>query len=281
MREKILFWLVGYFRNIKPLSETLLGIVFAILCLLLLWGGSIAVQKLTVADCIQIVIMLFIAGTMAVGFASHSHDKKHSQSSLNLSSALSLLERAAQVIVVDGKLTNDRVAWVTCARLISRVEGIKHQLATNTHKLIFEAEHDFQRHKFRELLRPGGNDLNGAFFCGGTLEQSIGEAVMSPNHLPDGRSWIPERIIRVVYDFISFPEVYEDPLDSSEKYSNSDRNRLDRSGYEGVCDYLAFRKKFFALGNDIKQKGIKGDEPIQAEYIDSVVISEKYSFDDD
>ncbi|MFJ2465224.1 hypothetical protein [Pseudomonas sp. NPDC087615] len=281
MRNKNLLWLAEYFRNIKPLSDTLLGIVFSILCLLLLWGGSIAVQKLTVADCIQIVIMLFIAGTMAVGFASHSYDKKHSQSSLNLSSALSLLERAAEVIIVDGKLTNDRVAWVTCARLISRVEGIKHQLATNTHKLIFEAEHDFQRHKFRELLRPDGDDLSGAFFCGGTLDQSIGETVISPNHPHDGSHWIPVRIIKVVYDFISFPENYEDPLNSSEAYNNNDRTRLGRSGYEGVCDYIAFRKHFYAIRNHIKQKGVKDGDPVLAEYIDSVVISEKFSFDDD
>lgn len=281
MRNKFLYWLAEYFRNIKPLSETSLGIIFAILCLLLLWGGSVAVQMLTVADCIQTVIMLFIAGTMAVGFASHNYDKRHSQSSLNLSSALSLLERAAQVIVIDGKLTNDRVAWVTCARLISRVEGIKQQLATNTHKLIFEAEHDFQRHKFRSLLRPNGNDLNGAFFCGGELYQSIGEAVTSSNHPPDGRSWIPARIIKVVYDFISFPEKYEDPLDSSEAYMNNDRHKLDIAGYEGVCDYLAFRHNFYALRDKIKQKGVKSDEPILAEYIDSVVISEKFSFNDD
>lgn len=171
------FWVA--FNSLMPV---MIGIVFSISCILLVWGGALKVQTLTLADCIQLIIMLFIAGTMIVGVRTHSHEKEYSQSATNLESALSLIDRAADVLVVDGALTNDRVAWVTCARLIARVEALSRKITTETHGLIFEAERDFQRHKFRDLLRLEGEELSGAFFCGGSQGQSIGDAVSSPDH---------------------------------------------------------------------------------------------------
>lgn len=270
-----------FFQNVRPLSATMIGILFASVTLLLFWRGISVFQNLKESDWIQVWILLCIAGTMLVGMIAHNYDKKSSQSTLNLNSAISLLGRAAEVIVIDSKLTNDRVAWVTCARLISRAQMIKDQLSTDTHKLVFEAEHDYQRHKFRELLRPGRNDLSGAFFCGSEVNESIGEAVTAPTHPPYGSNWIPPRIVKVVYDFISFPEDYEDPLDASEPYSKKERQRLDRTGYEGVADYLTFRENFFAVGNKIIQKNVKRHEPVTAEVIDSIVIYEKFGSDDD
>lgn len=246
----------NFIKNAEPLSSIMIGILFATLCLVILGGGVFAIEasEIKLADYIQIVIMFFIAGTMFVGLRSHNHEKKYSQSETNLESALSLISRSAQVLQVGGALTNDRVAWVTCARLIARAEALRGKITTETHKLIFDAEHDFQRHSFRELLKVDGKELTGAFFCGGDSTMSIGETVTSPAHPADGRDWIPERILNVIYTFISFPEEYRDPLRASEKMSPKIANRLQHLGHEGVTDYLNFRRKFQVLGKDIRNK---------------------------
>lgn len=256
------------------LLPTMMGVIFSILCILFVWGGALKIQALTLADCIQVVIMLFIAGTMFVGIRSHNHGKEYSQSATNLESALSLIERAAHVLVVDGKLTNDRVAWVTCARLITRVNTLSRKITTETHSLIFEAEHDLQRHKFSDLLKVGGKELSGAFFCGGDQGQTIGGAVSSSNHPKGGRSWIPTRIINVIYTFVSFPDDYEDPLRFSEDFGAKERNRLFRLGHDGVREYLAFRKRFLIIGDKVLRKSDSKGTRLSASEIDDAISAD-------
>lgn len=264
------------------LLPTMMGIAFSIVCILFVWGGALKMQALTLADCIQVVIMLFIAGTMFVGIRSYNHEKEYSQSATNLESALSLIERAAYVLVVDGKLTNDRVAWVTCARLIARAEALSRKVTTETHSLIFEAERDFQRHKFRDMLKLGGEELTGAFFCGGEQGQTIGGVVSSSNHPAGGRSWIPTRIINVIYTFMSFPENYEDPLRSSDDFGAKERNRLFELGHEGVREYLVFRKLFLIIGEKVLRKSDKKGTPLSADDIDDIIAADmlKLEFED-
>lgn len=259
------------FDNLLP---TMMGIVFSVLCILFVWGGALKIQALTLADCIQVVIMLFIAGTMFVGMRSYKHDKEYSLSATNLESSLSLIERAALVLVVDGKLTNDRVAWVTCARLIARAEALSKKITTETHSLIFESERDFQRHKFRDMLRLDGKELAGAFFCGGEQGQTIGGVVSSLDHPAGGRSWIPTRIINVVYTFMSFPEGYEDPLRSSDDFGAKERNRMFELGHEGLRQYLVFRKNFLIIGKKVLRKSDRKGALLSAEEIDDVIATD-------
>ncbi|WP_395600058.1 hypothetical protein [Pseudomonas sp. B19125] len=266
----------------KKWTYVIIGIEVIIIISLFVWSGALKVQALTPADCIQVVIMVFIAGTMFVGIRSHKHEKEYSQSATNLESALSLIERAAHVLVVDGKLTNDRVAWVTCARLITRAEVLSQKVTTETHALIFEAERDFQRHKFGDMLKVGGKELRGAFFCGGNQGQTIGEVVSGVDHPEGGRSWIPTRIINVVYTFMSFPENYEDPLRSSEDFGAKERNRLFQLGHEGLREYLIFRKLFLIIGKKTLKKSDKKGEPLSAKDIDDVIAADMLmlEFDD-
>lgn len=243
--------------NVKPLSYMMLGILFAVLCLLLLGGGILAAEKfgsVSLADCIQIFIMIFIALTMFFGVRAHNHDKNYEQSATNLASAISLVDRAALILKPNGVLTNDRVAWITCARLISRAEVLKGKITTETHMLIFNAEHDLWRHSFRDLLRQNGQELSGAFFCGGDASRSIGETVTDSSHPQDGRAWIPEKILSVVYKFITFPKAYVDPLDLSVRFTDKERDRMGLLGFDGVKNYADFRSNFYAVGGSIRSK---------------------------
>lgn len=272
----------NYFvRVLRDLFPLMVGIFFASCCILLIWGGALKVKNLALADCIQIVIMLFIAGTMIVAMVSHAHGKSYLHSETNLERALSLINRAAEVIIVGDQLTNDRVAWVTCARLLTRAEDLSRKITTETHRLIFEGERDFWRHKFRDLLRPGGNDLRGSFFCGGKLGETIGEAVAGGDGPDAGKKWIPPQIINVIYVFMSFPEGYEDPLRASDTFGKKERDRLAMLGYEGVHDYLVFRKNFTAIGNKVLKKGAYKAGAVSAENIDEQIFSDSFYLDED
>lgn len=279
-------WIRSYWNAFvcfcKKWTYVIIGMEVIIVISLFVWSGALKVQALTPADCIQVVIMVFIAGTMFVGIKSHKHEKEYSQSATNLESALSLIERAAHVLVVGGKLTNDRVAWVTCARLITRAEVLSQKVTTETHALIFEAERDFQRHKFGDMLKVGGKELGGAFFCGGDQGQTIGEVVSGVDHPEGGRSWIPTRIINVVYTFMSFPENYEDPLRSSEDFGAKERNRLFQLGHEGLREYLIFRKLFLIIGKKTLKRSDKKGKLLSAKEIDDVIAADMLmlEFDD-
>lgn len=258
----------------KKWVRVIIGLELLVVFTLLEQAGVIKLQAITPADCIQLVIMIFIAGTMIVGIRSHKHEKEYSQSATNLESALSLIERAALVLMVDGKLTNDRVAWVTCARLIARAEALSKKVTTETHSLIFEAERDFQRHKFRDMLKLDGKELSGAFFCGGEQEQTIGGVVSSSNHPAGGRSWIPTRIINVVYTFMSFPENYEDPLRSSDDFGAKERNRMFELGHDGLREYLVFRKNFLIIGKKVLRRSDRKGASLSADDIDDVIATD-------
>ncbi|MEN5033842.1 hypothetical protein [Pseudomonas sp. TWI929] len=271
-------WIREWFRALlvcsREMMPVMIGVVFSLVCILFMWGGALKVQTMQLADCIQVVIMLFIAGTMVVGIGSYRHEKEYSQSATNLESALSLIDRAASVLVSDGRLTNDRVAWVTCARLISRAEALSSKITTETHNLIFEAERDFQRHKFHDLLRLDGDEICGAFFCGGVQGQTIGEVVSSPAHPEGGRSWIPTRIINVVYTFMSFPVGYEDPLRTAEDFGVKERNRLFNLGHEGVREYLSFRSNFLAIGKKVLRRSDLKGARLSAEEINDAIAAD-------
>ncbi len=273
-----------YFKNVKPLSFTMIGIVFAVFCLVLLGGGVLTIEKfggVGLADCIQIAIMFIIAGTMIVGVRAHNYEKSYSQSETNLTGAISLVDRAALILQPDGVLTNDRVAWVTCARLITRAEALKNKITTETHRQIFEAEHDLRRHYFLDLLKQDGKALTGAFFCGGNSTRSIGDTVTDSLHPENGSIWIPERIINVVYKFMSFPDGYEDPLDISARFSEKERRRLGLLGYDGIKEYVDFRNNFYPLGRKILSNNKSSPCVAQtASDIDCCVFTSQYDFDD-
>lgn len=274
----------NFLANVKPLSATMIGVCFSVFCLAVLGGSVFVVERtdeIKVPDYIQIIIMIFIAGTMFVGLISHNHDRKYSQSETCLSSALSLIDRAAQVILIDGVLSNDRVAWVTCARLIARVNGLREKITTDTHRLVFDAEHDFLRHRFHEILRPGGKELSGAFFCGGDVDGTIGATVLDASHPKNGEDWIPVKILEVVFGFVSFPENYADPLRVSNSNDLGGRKLLRRLGYDGLTDYISFREKFRVVGSDVRcNDALRNKSKITADFIDDMVFSSRYDFDE-
>lgn len=83
----------------------------------------------------------------------------------------------------------------------------------------------------------------------------------------------------MVYTFISFPDDYEDPLRSSDDYGAKERNRLFKLGYDGVREYIIFRKNFLVIGAKVLRKNDTKGQRLSAEDIDSVIATELLHFE--
>ncbi|PFG54596.1 hypothetical protein ATG98_3864 [Marinobacter sp. LV10R520-4] len=224
-------------------------------------------------DYIQLLILFFIALTAWVSMRAYRKNAEFEQSAAYLDNAIDLVNRARDVLTekrpdrltlkassgMDAefgaakiaiqkkktKVTNDRISWVTAARLITRAEIVASKISVEAHKLIFEAEHDYQRHIFNDFLKYNGVPLPASFFVGtDSPEKTLGNAACDSIHDVGAGSWIPARIVSVIYRFFQYPEPYIDPLDASSDLTEREKVLLSLTQQRGAHDYLAFRERF-------------------------------------
>jgi hypothetical protein len=249
--------IASYFRQVHKLFPYAFGsfILGFFICIIFYMK-----KLLLTPDFIQVLILFFIAGTMCVGIWVQRRNEAFAQSREFLENALSLINKAKDVLKgPDGSPTNDRISWVTAARLLTRAQNIARLITAKPHLIIYEAEHDYQRHCFGDLLRHNRELLSASFFCGAqNPRMPIGHAVYDPSQKPYGQKWIPPRIVAVVYRFFQYPERYEDPLEESVEMSPEEIERLWLFDQKGVCDYLTFRNHFIPVGSKIRQTNING-----------------------
>jgi len=245
-------------------------------------------QSVQLADGIQLVIMVFFAATALITWNGYRKNQEFNQSEAYLGKAIEMVNRAREVlesprpqvmsgreeilsrarhisgseVSVPAKVSNDRICWVTAARLISRAEQIATLITARAHKHIFEAEHDYQRHVFHDLLMHRGQPLPSAFFFGGEYEKtSLGQAAHDSLHEVGSEAWIPPRIVSVIYRFFQYPDGYTDPLNSSEALTDKERKNLSLSDQRGVHDYLVFREQFVGTDHYIVRKDVDPVKP--------------------
>jgi hypothetical protein len=248
----------SYFRQAhKIIPDVIIVITATVLICITVYMGKLLTTApiITISDYIQLLILVFIAGTMCVGIWVQRRNEAFARSHSFLENALSLIAKAKDVLTnPDGSPTNDRISWVTAARLLTRAQTIASQITAEPHRIIYEAEYDYQRHCFGDLLRHNGEPLTASFFCGAhDPSKPIGDVVYDASQKKDGQNWIPTRIVAVVYRFFQYPEGYEDPLDKSIHLSQREIERLWLFDQKGVCDYFTFRNHFIPVGSKIKQ----------------------------
>ena len=143
--------------------------------------------------------------------------------------AVSSLERAYDVISGMDQHTGpirSRLAWLTCARLLLSAKEASALVSDESKALraLFAGEEEHWRYRFYKLFQrldpPVGRDAN--FFSCPTNPQ---------------REEIEERSIRVVFEFVNWPEGKEDTIAHVQRYT---RDELDSMGLlmSGVSEYL-------------------------------------------
>jgi len=258
----------------KSLIPEFLGVLCAFVALALAsYLGYLMTTEpvIGVSDYLQLLALVVIATTLTLSVYVQRHKEKLDESQAYLEASTDLINKAYNVLNSHGKgLTADRISWVTAARLLTRSGDLASRISLPSHKVIYESEHDFQRHKFGNLLKLNGKPLPMEFFMGnGYVVNDIGKSALSTISV-SGNDWIPIRIVATVYRFRSFPEGYEDPLDSSREFSRKEQERLWLFDDKGLYNYNVFRKRFFPAGKSIfyKEKYSESREVSEAEIAD-------------
>lgn len=143
--------------------------------------------------------------------------------------AVSSLERAYDVISAGDQSTGpvrERLAWLTCARLLLSAKDVSALISDQSKGLraLFAGEEEHWRYCFYELFQrvnpPVGR--NPTFFSCPTNPQ---------------RDEIDERSIRVVFDFVNWPEGKEDSIACVPRYTEEELNAMGLL-MSGVREYL-------------------------------------------
>ena len=248
--------------EINKLTPTALGVLIGLVAVGTgaLIAKATAISELDLTGVVDLITLPILLATVITAVWIHRRSIEFTKSREYLDHAIEVIDQARGVLTKpDGTMDNDRIKWVTAARLITRAEHVISLISVESHQKIIEAAHDYQRHQFNDLIEETVGIKNSvglptAFFLGANYKGiTLGEAAFHPSQAKHADAWIPERGIAVVYRFFQYPEGYEDPLSSSTNLASSEIERLWLLGHQGVCDYGTFRKKFARVNYKVFQ----------------------------
>jgi hypothetical protein len=152
------------------------------------------------------------------------------------------IERAYEALAganPDGKPVSDRLAWLTCARLLLSAREVAKQISISSVGLLalYDGELEHWRRRFYELLNPRG-DLR------------VGTQAIFFSH-PASNDGVPieERSIRVIFEFADWPEGKPDPIDSVPKYTRIDLDAM-KPDMSGVREFIESKLRFHSPPGD-------------------------------
>jgi hypothetical protein len=185
---------------------TYLGVVISIIGILGIFAFRPEANLLTIFQA---------AGSVATGASAiiafhlyrssirkQAEDKKKEVSREFLDESIKLLNRAYEVFTSPGDRfpPNDRVVWLTTARMIVRYEALKSRITEPEHLDIAEEHEEYGRHRFYTILQ----DNREAF----TAEY------LAPSGDVYDADVVPRQAIAVIFDFAKWKDGMTDPLDS-------------------------------------------------------------------
>lgn len=243
-------------EEMVSLAPAALGLLVAIVSLPMVVYLAVLLfleKAIGLPDYIQLFVLIVVASTLVFSLYVQREKEKLDESQAFLTSSVDLINKAYDILSDGGsRITTIRVSWVTAARLLTRSRMLASKITLPSHRIIFESEHDFQRHRFGDLLKMDGDPLPLEFFCGtGYAKGSVGDSAYNTIKSNGANNWLPVRVVTVIYQFKEYPEGYEDPLEGSRGFNNNEMNRLWLFGENGVCDYLVFRKHFHPIGEKV------------------------------
>ena len=148
--------------------------------------------------------------------------------------AVSCLERAFGAISAAGQSrqpVRDKLAWLTCARLLLSAQAAAELIAKDATGLrtLYDGEVEHWRHKFYEFFQPTSPESFGNDFL--YFLQDDSTPPMS----------IDERSTRVVYEFISWPTGKTDAIDHIARYADNEIDAM-KAGKLGLQSALRHRR---------------------------------------
>ena len=156
-----------------------------------------ALGSLAVACSAVVAYRLYVANTKR-----HAHEDARGHSATFLEESKQILERAYEIFSGSGELApaNDRLIWLSIARMLLRYQALKVRVTEPDHKEIIEENEEYQRLRFYVLLDQSRDELDQEYFMG------------QEDH-PLDCAEIDDRSIAVIFDFSRWPDDQPDPVD--------------------------------------------------------------------
>ena len=148
-------------------------------------------------------------------------------------------EKAFEVLNVvneDGFPKNERMRWLTAARLLKVAEKLGCQIPLKTHKLLHIEDREFWRQKFHDLVLPNKQGPAKSYFAE-EVKLLFSYRARDPEPL-DLKS------VLIIFKFVEWDENRVDPIDGTELPSDEKINKMKKFGPVGLGQLLEAYKKF-------------------------------------
>lgn len=218
------------------------GIVFGLLAILpialfadiVIWFFQMPTEKVlpALSDLFVTIGVIVAVVVYLTNVVWRKNDKEEHSSEFHLNRALEGLQIFYDLLK---DRNNERVTWIQAARVLLDNNRVSERITTDTHRVIYEQKKDHIRHKLYEVLHPKNpssgefEPLPPSFFYGGDQwERGVGidDAARASTELGEARrseryglphtsklSFLSGKSVVTIYEFLRYPENYEDRLD--------------------------------------------------------------------
>ena len=165
-----------------------------------------------------------------VNISRHAKEDRRAESKAFLDESIALLNRAYETFTRfgDHPPKNDRLLWLSTARMIVRFQNMRKQITEKDHQAIVDENEEYIRLKFSTLLDACKDELTVDYFI--------------PGNFPNESRMVPRNSVAVIFDFAKWREDMTDPLDQVD-----DKELLARGAipidFLGVENFLGYYKK--------------------------------------
>jgi hypothetical protein len=202
-------------------------------------GLGLAVAIVFTAGEAKLLPAIQTLGSVAIAFSAtvafgvylstvrrHQQEDARKVSETYLQEALSVLEKSYETFVKmgDSPPANDRLVWLSTARMISRFHELRKKVTELDHVSVIAENEEYIRLKFYILLRENRGSFTRAYFC------PSGDQYSEDN--------ISRKSIAVIFAFTKWREDTPDPLDEIDDIELFARGALpvDQNGAEAYLE---------------------------------------------
>lgn len=164
--------------------------------------------------------------------ASAKKEQLQSDSKAHFAIAKVSMGRAYDVLIdANGQPISDRLAWLTAARLILEARQVAKGIRVQSIKAMYAAEEEYWRRRFYDALQL----------------TSASSPLANPNYFIEGEKKlkgyvIDERSIKVLYEFVDWPEGQVDPMDGVSKFTDKELSAMIL-GKRGAREFLETQRR--------------------------------------
>jgi len=206
--------------------------------------------------------LLLAAGGLIWQIRSYRKDRAYEKSRFALESALQSFDEALRVLS-DGN--NNRVTWISAARIISRGQHLAKAATEPVHADLLAVQMERYRREFGKVLGFDNPEQGAWFFYGSQMKghptdlaaKESTAKIDSPLGTSPAIKSLSEKSLRVIYDFAQYPKDYEDPIGEGFSEAESERPGFNVM-WPGLNEYIKHIREFTSNNGALTKRKPKG-----------------------